>query len=60
MGRKLVGYREFTDGPRRPIWEDEQGQYVEDEDGCKIRGVYFIPPDEADVPLVVPSLANVH
>jgi hypothetical protein len=30
MARKLLGYREFVDGPRRPIWEDEQGQYVED------------------------------
>ncbi|HKB40021.1 MAG TPA: hypothetical protein VKD72_26530, partial [Gemmataceae bacterium] len=50
---RLVAHVEFTDGQRRPVWEDERGQYVVDEDGTKVRGVWLILPDEADSPIVV-------
>ena len=37
----------------RPVFEDERDQYIVDEDGNHIRGVWFIPRDECDVPAVV-------
>jgi hypothetical protein len=50
---RLVAYVELAGGQRRPVWEDELGQYVVDEDGARVRGVWYIPRDEADTPIVV-------
>ena len=48
----IVCYTLFTDGVKRPVFEDGIGQYVIGDDGDVVRGVWFIPP-EADVPVVV-------
>jgi hypothetical protein len=32
MDPQIVGYREFTDGATRPVYEDERGQLVYDDD----------------------------
>lgn len=37
----------------RPVYEDERGQFVIDEDGCRIRGVWYIPPEECALPIIV-------
>jgi hypothetical protein len=37
----------------RPVYEDGIGQYVIDDDGQPVRGVWLIPRDEADVPAIV-------
>ena len=50
---RLVGHRDFTDGPRRAVWEDAHCQYVEADDGEQVRGVWVLPEDEADVAVVV-------
>jgi hypothetical protein len=43
----------FTDGRERPVYEGADGrQYVLD-DGEPVYGVWFIPRDEADTPVVV-------
>ena len=48
----IVCYTFFTDGIRRPVFEDAAGQYVIGDDGEAVRGVWYIPP-ETDVPLVI-------
>jgi hypothetical protein len=50
---RLVCYTEFLGGIIRPVYEDAIGQYVMDDEGLPVRGVWFIPRDEADVPAVV-------
>jgi hypothetical protein len=38
MSERAIGQRQFTDGVTRPMYEDERGQYIaEDED--RIDGV---------------------
>ena len=51
----IVCYNFFTDGSRRPVFEDTVGQYVIGDDGEPIRGLRYIPP-EPDMPLVVEVL----
>ena len=54
MSDQPIGHRDFVDGTRRPIYEDAQGQYVLDDDGGRIYGVYLIPEDDGcDTPLIV-------
>ena len=48
-----VAYTLFTDGVWRPVCEDDRGQFVIDEDECKVRGVWYIPPEEYIFPIVV-------
>jgi len=52
MPDPIVAYVEFTDG-LRPVFEGSAGQYVFDDDGQKIRGVWYIPREECDVPVIV-------
>jgi hypothetical protein len=33
---RLTGYRDFTDGARRPVDEDAEGKYVLGDDGERI------------------------
>lgn len=47
-----ITHVDFTDGTRRPVFEDARGQYVIGDDGEPVRGVWFVPP-EADSPHVV-------
>jgi hypothetical protein len=48
-----IAYRDFVDGACRPIYEDERGQYVLDDEGERVYGVYFIPDDAPDLPIIV-------
>jgi hypothetical protein len=49
-----VAYIEFTDGLRRPVFEEPDGrQYVLDDDGEPVYGVWFIPREECDLPVIV-------
>ena len=50
----IIGYREFTDGATRPIYDDGR-QYVIDDDGLKLYGVWVIPKEEAPPHLIVPA-----
>ena len=50
-----VCYTFFTDGIRRPVFEDAIGQYVIGDDGEPVRGPWYISP-EADLPVVVEVL----
>jgi hypothetical protein len=44
----------FADGSIRTAWETEDGvQYVEDDNGVRVYGVYCIPPDNGPSPLIV-------
>lgn len=57
MHPEPIAYIDFTDGTRRPVYQDNRGQYVVDADGTRVRGVWFIPRDEdCAVPAVVPCL----
>jgi hypothetical protein len=55
MNDPIVAYRVFTDGTTRPVYEDWHGkQYVVDEDGNRVYGVWFIPEsDTVDLPIIV-------
>jgi hypothetical protein len=50
---EVVAYTLFTDGVMRPVYEDERGQYVIDDDECKVRGVWYIPHEECILPIIV-------
>lgn len=50
-----IAYTESVGGVRCPVYEDARGKYVIDDDGIKVRGIWFIPRDEVDKPLVVPA-----
>ena len=41
----IIGERRFVDRAIRPIYLNERGQYVIDDDGAKVPG-FFIYPDE--------------
>ena len=48
-----VAYVRFTDTEWRPVYEDDRGQFVIDEDECKVRGVWYIRPEECVLPIMV-------
>jgi hypothetical protein len=48
-----ICFTEFTDGLQRPVFEDARGQYVIDDDGEPVRSLWYIPREEADLPLIV-------
>jgi hypothetical protein len=49
-----VAQIEFTVGELRPVFETSSGQqYVLDDDGNRVYGIWFIPPEECDCPVVV-------
>jgi hypothetical protein len=53
MTPKVVGHRQFTDGVTRPVYEDERGQFIE-EDGDRVDGVWLVPEEDgADTPVIV-------
>jgi hypothetical protein len=48
----VIAWTAFCGGLRRPVYEDRDGgQYVHDDDGEIIRGVWYIPRDLPDEPL---------
>lgn len=48
-----IAHVEFTDGITRPVYEDAQGQFTFDNEGELIRGVWFVPRDQAAEPIIV-------
>ena len=46
---------QFAGGPMRPVFEVDGRQFVLGDDGVPIYGVWYIPPDEWPVPLIVPA-----
>ena len=53
---QVVAYLQFVDGHWRPVYQRSDGQqYVVDEDGTRVLGVWLIPRDAADVPITVSS-----
>ena len=51
---QIIGYREFVDGTRRPIYLDAQGPYVLADDGERTYGVYLILKEECcDLTVIV-------
>jgi len=49
-----LAYVQFTDTEWRPVYEDESGQFViDDDDGSKVRGLWYIPPEECVFPIIV-------
>jgi hypothetical protein len=46
---QVIGYREFVDGARRPIYLDPKGQYVLDDNCERIYGVWLIPKRNATI-----------
>jgi hypothetical protein len=53
LPREPIAYVEFADGVRRPVFDDGKRQYVLDDDGEPTYGVWFIPRDECDLPIIV-------
>jgi hypothetical protein len=51
-----MGRVSFVDRTNRDVFADEEGQYVLGDDGEKVRGVWLLPDDEADRPLIVPAV----
>jgi hypothetical protein len=58
MSDGVVAHVDFADGQRRPVYQDAAGrQYVVDDDGEPVHGVWYIPRDECDAPIVVDTSA---
>ena len=52
MPDQRLGEIELVDGSRRPVFEEPGGrQYVVDDNGERVYGVWIIPPD-AEEPIV--------
>jgi len=50
----IVAYVEFVGGAMRPVYEEPGGrQYVIDNDGEPVYGVWIIPREECDRPIIV-------
>jgi len=49
-----VAYIEFTHGKMHPVYEDCDGrQYVLDGRGQRVFGIWYIPPEDVDRPVIV-------
>jgi hypothetical protein len=52
----VIGYHEFLDGSERTVYRDDRGQYVFDNDGYRVYGMWVTPRSEqCDGPLSVES-----
>jgi hypothetical protein len=46
-GDPIIAYVKFTDGARRAVYLEASGkQYVVDDWGEKVHGVWYLPPEE--------------
>ena len=54
----IIGDCHFADGAMRPIYDDGRRQHVRDDNGFRVYGVWLIPEDEPDLPLIVPAKEN--
>jgi hypothetical protein len=48
-----LAFQLLTDGTRRPIYDDGVSQWVEDENGKRVYGMWYIPREECDAPIVI-------
>jgi len=39
---KQIGYRDFVDDTRRAVFEDDIGQFVLDDDGTRLYGLWLV------------------
>jgi hypothetical protein len=51
----VIGQCRFADGAMRPIYDDGKRQYLIDDDGLPVYGVWLIPEDEPNLLLIVPA-----
>jgi hypothetical protein len=51
----VIGHYQFADSAMRPVYDDGNRQYVIDDDGYRVHGVWLISKDEPDLPLIVPA-----
>ena len=51
----VIGHCQVADGAMRPIYDDGRRQYVIDDDGFPVYGVWLIPETEPALPLIVPA-----
>jgi hypothetical protein len=46
-GDPIIAYVKFVDGARRAVYLEASGkQYVVDDEGEKVHGVWYLPPEE--------------
>jgi hypothetical protein len=50
---ELIATAEFTDGGKRAVYEDNDRQFVIEDRGQRVYGVWVIPREECDTPIVV-------
>jgi hypothetical protein len=49
-----IAYIEFLGGALRPVFEEPSGrQYAPDDEGEPVYGVWVIPREDCDVPVIV-------
>jgi hypothetical protein len=48
-----VAYQLFTDGTCKPVYDDGERQWVEEADGTRVYGVWYVPREECNTPVVV-------
>ena len=54
MPDPIIGYVDFVDGSKRPIFDDGQTQYVINDEGERVHGIFMIPEEErCDLPVIV-------
>jgi hypothetical protein len=47
MPNPIIAFVLFTDGAKRPVYQEPSGkQYVIDDEGEKVHGVWYLPPEE--------------
>jgi hypothetical protein len=59
MNLEPIAYFVAVGGEMRPIYEEHGRQFVIDDDGSRVYGVWFIPRDAADEPLIVTTADDV-
>ena len=48
-----VAHVRFADGPFRQVFEADGRQFVITDDGDPVYGVWYIPPDDRPVPIIL-------
>jgi hypothetical protein len=48
-----VAFVHFAHGPLRPVFEADGRQFVVSDDGERVYGVWYIPPEDSAVPIIV-------
>ena len=48
----IISHCRFADGVMRPIYDDARRHFVHDGNGYRVYGVWLIPVEEPDLPLV--------